>query len=99
VGIFGAARQEIPRRPPDLLSSLMALANLMRLSREKAAHVDVGWGRAVGDPGFAPTASRGRRDDKSEGRASIDSRYLGWTERLMTTPIYADLRNCLNCRD
>ena len=53
----------------------MALANFMRLSIEKAAHVDVGWVRAVGDPGFA-------RDDKGEGGASIDSRYLGWTERL-----------------
>jgi hypothetical protein len=54
----------------------MALADLMRLSLMKAAHVAVGWVRAVGGPGFAPTASRGRRDDKSEGGASIDSRYL-----------------------
>jgi hypothetical protein len=42
----------------------MALANLMRLSLMKSAHVAVGWVRAVGDPGFA-------RDDKSEGGASI----------------------------
>jgi len=45
----------------------MALANLMRLSLKKAAHVAVGWDRVGGDPGFAPTAGRGRRDDKSEG--------------------------------
>jgi hypothetical protein len=45
------------------------------VSSQKAAHVDVGWVRAAGDPGFA-------RDDKGEGGASIDSRYLGWTERL-----------------
>jgi hypothetical protein len=31
----------------------MALANFMRLSLEKAAHVAVGWARSVGDPGFA----------------------------------------------
>jgi hypothetical protein len=73
----------------------MALASLMRLSLEKAANVDVGWVRAVGDPGFAPneqttvhsildlpTGKSATRDDKGEGGASIDSRYLGWTERL-----------------
>jgi hypothetical protein len=42
---------------------------------EESRTRDVGLDRAVGDPGFA-------RDDKSEGGASINSRCLGWTERL-----------------
>ncbi len=29
---------------------------------------------------FAPTARRGRRDDKGEGSAHLSSRYPGWTE-------------------
>jgi hypothetical protein len=35
--VWGVGVQQIPRRPPDLLSSLMALASLMRLSLMKAA--------------------------------------------------------------
>jgi hypothetical protein len=36
---------------PDFLSSLVALANLMRLSLLKAAHVDVGECHVAGNPG------------------------------------------------
>ena len=37
--------------PPDFLSSLAALANFMRLSLRKAAHVAVGEYCVVGNPG------------------------------------------------
>jgi hypothetical protein len=37
--------------PPDFLSSLVALTNLMRLSLLKAAHVGVGECHVAGNPG------------------------------------------------
>jgi hypothetical protein len=55
---------QIPRLPPDFLSSLVASVNLMRLSLEKAAYVVVDEGSVVGNPESA-------RDDKGWGGASI----------------------------
>jgi hypothetical protein len=48
---------QIPRLPPDFLSGLVASANLMRLSLEKAANVVVFESTVAGNPEFA-------RDDK-----------------------------------
>jgi len=57
---------QIPRLPPDFLSGLVVSVNFMRLSSKKAAYVVVGESTVVGNPEFAPTARRGRRDDKGE---------------------------------
>jgi hypothetical protein len=43
---------------PDFLSRFVALANFMRLSLRKAAHVDAGEGRVAGNPG--PLRSHGK---------------------------------------
>jgi len=51
--------------------------------------------RRTADPSAAlrsgPTAGRGRRDDKGEGGASIDSRYPGWRERLNRRSVLSQL--------
>ena len=60
----------------------MASANLMRLSLEKAAHVDVGWVRAVGDPGFA-------RDDK--GRVALPLIVVTWDGQSDSTDVHSSL--------
>jgi hypothetical protein len=44
-------QQVPPLRYPDFLSRLVALANFMRLSLLKAAHVDAGERRVAGNPG------------------------------------------------
>jgi hypothetical protein len=54
---------QIPRLPPDFLSSLVVSVNLMRLSSEKAAYVAVFESSVVGNPEFA-------RDDKRGGQRS-----------------------------
>src|SRR6202034_4063099 len=51
---------QIPRLPPDFLSSLVVSVNPMRLSSKKAAYVVVDQSSLVGNPEFA-------RDDKGEG--------------------------------
>jgi hypothetical protein len=56
--------QQVPRLPPDFLSSLVVSVDLMRLSLKKAAYVAVDECCVVGNPEFA-------RDDKGEGGASI----------------------------
>jgi hypothetical protein len=58
---------QIPRLPPDFLSSLVASANLMRLSLEKAAYVVVVESSVVGNPESA-------RDDKGGSGAQLCSR-------------------------
>jgi hypothetical protein len=45
----------------------------MRLSSKKAAYVVVDECRVAGNPESAPTARRGRRDDKAEARASNEN--------------------------
>jgi hypothetical protein len=52
--------QQVPRLPPDFLSSLVASINSMRLSLKKAAYVAVDESSVVGNPEYA-------RDDKGEG--------------------------------
>ncbi len=44
-------RRSLHCAPPDFLSRLVALANFMRLSLRKAAHVAAGACRAAGNPG------------------------------------------------
>jgi hypothetical protein len=48
--VAGVAKTFVGLRP-DFLLSLVALANLMRLSLLKAAHVDVGECHIAGNPG------------------------------------------------
>jgi hypothetical protein len=55
--------------------------DFMRLSLKKAAYVAVYESSVVGNPECAPTARRGRRDDKFKGGAHLSIRYGGWTER------------------
>jgi len=64
---------QVPRLPPDFLSTLVVSVNLMRLSSEKAAYVVVSENSVLGNPEFA-------RDDKGEDNAHLDSSYRGWTE-------------------
>jgi hypothetical protein len=52
-------RLQIPRLPPDFLSSFVAPVNVMRLSSKKATYVVVDERSVVGNPEFA-------RDDKVE---------------------------------
>jgi hypothetical protein len=54
---YGLGGLQIPRLPPDFLSSLIFSVNLMRLSSKKAAYVVVFESSVVGNPEFA-------RDDK-----------------------------------
>jgi hypothetical protein len=42
LAVLGRIEKAIVGLPPDFLSSLLALANFMRLSLMKAAHADVG---------------------------------------------------------
>ena len=51
---------QVPRLPPDFLSSLVVSVDLMRLSFKKAAYVAVDKCSVVGNPEFA-------RDDKVGG--------------------------------
>jgi hypothetical protein len=53
----GKGALQIPRLPPDFLSSFVAPVKAMRLSSEKAAYVVADESSAVGNPEFA-------RDDK-----------------------------------
>jgi hypothetical protein len=45
------AQQQVHYATPDFLSRLVALANFMRLSLLKAAHVAAGEYRVAGNPG------------------------------------------------
>jgi hypothetical protein len=76
----GRGAPQVPRLPPDFLSDSVVSVKLMRLSSKKAAYVAVDECRVVGNPEFAPTARRGRRDDKGEGSAHLSSGYRGWKE-------------------
>jgi hypothetical protein len=57
----GKGALQIPRLPPDFLSSFVAPVSIMRLSLEKAAYVVVDESSVVGNPEYA-------RDDKGEDR-------------------------------
>jgi hypothetical protein len=52
---------QIPRLPPDFLSSLVGSANFMRLSLMKAAKRGHLWCRVVGNPGTLGMTKGGRR--------------------------------------
>jgi hypothetical protein len=52
------------------------------VSSQKAAHVDVGWVRAAGDPGFA-------RDDK--GRVALPLIVVTWDGRSDSTDVHSSV--------
>ena len=84
---------QIPRLPPDFLSDLVASVNFMRLSLLKAAYVAVDESSVVANPECAPTARRGRRDDKWRGVTFIRGRQIGWTEKNSRSLRYASLQS------
>jgi hypothetical protein len=93
-------RRSLHSATPDFLSSLLALANFMRLSLRKARIRGLGWYRDVGNPGplrsknistkglrsgKAHSRSLGyARDDKGEGGAHLSSRYRDRQSRRLS---------------
>jgi hypothetical protein len=83
-------RRSLHYATPDFLLRLVALANFMRLSLMKAAHVVAScaaWQEIRVRSG--PTARRGRRDDKSvAGRESFLTTEAGSTAVAGTGPVF-----------
>jgi hypothetical protein len=96
--VGGERALQVPRLPPDFPSGLVLSMDFMRLSLLKAAYVAVDESSVVGNPEFAPTARRGRRDDKVEGYASSRNRLVGlkelYAKRKAAGPLQSEANLC-----
>jgi hypothetical protein len=72
---------------------LSGSVSLMRLSSKKPAYVGVGESSVAGNPEFAPTARRSRRDDKGEGGAFMGNWLVA--EKTARTLHFATFRRAM----